>query len=192
MPLSWIITLFFNRWFFTNFQNVDIDKCDTTEAGDLVRYIKDQQYLRAFKQKHPLFYWFWNLTTNCGYSASRVAVLGVVIILAFAALYMHAPFETPDFMLSLLGSTPLTDWLVMRPYETLVNPDMVNARYPDTLSDFARFFFVSFDIFTNLGVRSTHPACNAGVVAVFFETVAGFMSLGLMIAVLTNKYARRS
>ncbi len=193
IPIEWWKPLLQERWFFTNFTGVDIDKCDTTEAGDLVRYIKDQQFLRAFKQKQPLFYWFWNLTTNCGYSATRVAFWGLGIILLFAWIFMNAPFTfMPDWYVDCLSHIPILSQLVMEPGQTLVDPNLAGQRLPDTLLGFWKYFFISFDIFTNLGVRSTHPACNAGVIAVFCETVAGFMSLGLMIAVLTNKYARRS
>ena len=170
--------LLFNRWFFTNFRNVRIDDADTVEASDLYKYIKDQQYLDSFRRKHPILYQFWNLSSCCGYSAIRVAIWSLLAIVLFAVIYALIPITVPNWW---------PDFLVFGS-EKLIHPDLAY----ESMSNSMKWFFFSFDIFTNLGIRSTHPQNDMGVIFVFLETIAGFTSLGLLISVLTNKYARRS
>lgn len=181
---SRIGNLFFNRWFYADFRGVEIEKADTSDAKELRRYVEDQQFLVDFKRQHNAIYHFWNITTACGWSAIRVAFWSLLVILGFAWLYANAPFDIPAWLNWLVP-----DWFCID--EKLIDPDLVGKTYAN-LPKFWKWSFVSFDIFSNLGIRNTHPQNWLGVVAVFFETVAGFTSLGLLISVLTNKYARRS
>ena len=175
-----------NRWFYTNFDGVRIDDADTVSAPDLRRYVHDQQFLKNLRENYPKLYNFWNRTTNCGWSALRVAFWSMLAIILFAILYA-APHEIPNWV-----PTWIADFLPKMPEsQRLVDPQAFSSNYP-LLPDWAKWFFVSFDIFTNLGIRNTNPQTVWGVFAVFLETIAGFTSLGLLISVLTNKYARRS
>ncbi len=179
---SKLCRLFFLRWFYTDFRGVKIDDADTTLAADLRRYVHDQQFLDRLRQKHPILFWLWNITTCCGWSLSRVFILSLLIIVLFALIYANAPFPAPDFM---------PDWLLMQPGAQLVVPDMKYEEM-EGISDTFKWFFYSFDIFTNLGIRSAHPANNWGVIVVFLETIAGFSMLGLLISVMAQKLARRA
>ncbi len=57
---------------------------------------------------------------------------------------------------------------------------------------FVQWLYMSFDIFTSFGISKTNPTSNWGVFWVFLETIFGYITLGMLISVLTNKYARRS
>ncbi len=180
--LKKMIRLNFNRWFYTDFTSVRIDDADTVQAGDLYRYVKDQQFLYRFKDRHPIIYWLWKIFTDCGGSMAVVAFWAFLIIWAFAGIYANAPFETPQWLL-----TFIPDFLIVNTGEGLIQQDKLM-----NVSPIFRWFFVSFDVFTNLGIRNMNPLNDAGVVVVFFETVMGYVTLGMLISVLTSKYARRS
>lgn len=175
-----------NYWFFTDFRDVDTNGVGFSGAMDLERYINDQQYLIRFRYMHKMGYFLWNLLSNCGGSIWRVAFWALLAIVGFAALYGTLPW--PNHAPSLVP-----DWLIM--HGPAVNPNaygLANAMESSNLPGWAMWFFVSFDIFTNLGIRSTQPLNVVGVFLVFIETILGYVSLGLMISVFANKFARRA
>jgi len=155
-----------NRWFYTLFEKVRIDDADTTLALDLKRYVQDQQYLYRFKQTHPYIYWFWKFFSDCGGKLSVVFFWSLVFIGLFALLY------------GLIPSQP-------------INPEPF-FRYSENLPAFWKWIYVSFDIFSNLGIRSTYPNNPLGVILMICESIFGFMMLGMLISVLANRFARRS
>jgi hypothetical protein len=73
----------------------------------------------------------------------------------------------------------------------LVSPDQI-IREDFRGPDWVKWPLVSFDVFTNLGIRTAHPHNTAGAFAVILETLLGYVSLGLFIAVATNKFVRRA
>ncbi len=83
---------------------------------------------------------------------------------------------------------PLIKALALEPGQSLVA-----AMNNSSISSFMQWFYISFDIFTNLGIRvDTQPLCDAGVIAMFMETVCGWVALGLLLTVFANKIARRA
>ncbi len=62
----------------------------------------------------------------------------------------------------------------------------------EKLGGFWKWIFVSFDVFSNLGIRNTHPLNSLGVILMICESLTGFMMLGMLISVLQNRFARRS
>ncbi|MBC8204386.1 MAG: pentapeptide repeat-containing protein [FCB group bacterium] len=174
------------RWFYTDFRGVNIDDADTTLAADLRRYVHDQQFLDRFRAQHPRLYGWWNIFTNCGWSLSRVFILSLTIIIIFAMIYANAPFTVPEFLEQIIPG-----FLMVESGEGLITPDL-NYEQMEHISDSIKWFFYSFDIFTNLGIRSAHPCNDAGVLIVFLETICGFAALGLLISVMAQKLARRA
>lgn len=70
---------------------------------------------------------------------------------------------------------------------------LVAAMDGSPVSPYMQWFYISFDIFTNLGIRvDTQPLCDAGVIAMFAETVCGWVALGLLLTVFASKIARRA
>lgn len=62
----------------------------------------------------------------------------------------------------------------------------------EKLSGFWKWIFVSFDIFSNLGIRNTHPQNSLGVILMIWESLMDFLMPGMLISVLQNRFARRS
>ena len=174
----------FSRWFYTKFLLVNIDDADTIMAKDLYRYVNDQQFLYLFKINHPWIYRIWKLFSDCGGKLSIVAFWSIVFVLIFAVLYMTLPCQAPEFLKSILPN-----WMFVA--EKPVNPTVFNE-VGNSLGGFWKWLFVSFDIFSNLGIRSTHPQNPLGVILILSESVLGFMMLGMLISVLSNRFARRS
>ena len=175
-----------DQWFVTDFTGADIHEANFAAARDLERYIRDQQFLTNLKGKHKHIYTFWRLTSNCGDSITRIAIFSALILVFFAFLFGTLPWPN-------LAPTLIPQFLTMN--EPPINPHLygfANGVESEALPDWAKWFFVSFDIFTNLGIRSTHPQNVVGVFLVFLETIAGFVNLGLMLSVFSNKYARRA
>jgi hypothetical protein len=156
----------FNRWFYTKFEQVRIDDADTTMAADLYRYIKDQQFIQRYKTKHPIIHFFWKLFSDCGGKLSIVGFWSIFWICAFALLYSFLPTETINF----------------QPF----------FKQADKLPSFWQWIYVSFDIFSSLGIRNAYPQNWFGVVLMITESVLGLMMLGMLLSVLQNRFARRS
>jgi hypothetical protein len=151
------------RWFFTSFDGVRIDDADTAFNLNLNRYIKDQQFLLELKTRHPSAYLWWRRLMGCGENIWYLAGWSLAVIIVFAVLYYASG--------SIEAST---------------------HRSEESLLLFLRWFFISFDIFTNLGVRDTYPFNSTGVFLIFLENAFGLLALGATIAVATNKWVRRS
>jgi len=171
------------RWFYTRFDNVRIDDADMVQAADLRRYVNDQQYLLRFKGRHPVGYWFWKWLTGCGDNLLLLIWWSTVAVGIFAWLYATLPWTWPA-------------WIPFHPpaFFAMNQPPLNTELF---LKDFngpgwVKWFLVSFDIFTNLGIRTAYPHSTSGAVLVFLETLAGYVSLGLFISVASNKFVRRS
>ncbi len=178
----WLFNI--QRWFYTDFKGVRIDDADTVMAADLRRYVNDQHYLRRIKTKNPPLYWLWTILSGCGNNIWLLLIWAFLLICLFAWFYCTIPWTVPEWMMSI---TPDFMFIADPP----IDPKPYVNHYP-SLSEAMKWFFVSFDIFTNLGIRNTHPQNNIGVILVFLETVLGFSTLGVLIAVATNKWVRRS
>lgn len=73
-----------------NWKNVDIRNVDTHGTYLARRFMADQNYLyefRARSRKHELVYWLWWLTSDCGRSIGRWALLTFFLVVVFAKAY---------------------------------------------------------------------------------------------------------
>ena len=176
----------FNRWNYTNFYGVRIDDADTTMSADLYRYVKDQQFLSRFRQRHPVIYWIWKIFSDCGGRLSWVGIWAFIFVFAFAKIYQTIPWGcAPTWM----EKVPILKWFV---YEIPPLNLELFTNFKETLPEFWKYLFVSFDIFSNLGIRTMTPQSELGVILILTESVLGFMMLGMLISVLANRFARRS
>ncbi|TKJ39950.1 hypothetical protein CEE37_09440 [candidate division LCP-89 bacterium B3_LCP] len=156
----------FHRWFLTKFIGTELDNANMVLAKDLKRYADDQQFLYMFKKRHCIIYGIWKLFSDCGGKLSVVFFWSLAFVGLFALLY------------GIIPSQP-------------INPEPF-FKYSENLTPFWKWIYVSFDIFSNLGIRSTYPNNPLGVILMIFESVLGFMMLGMLISVLANRFARRS
>jgi len=175
-----------HRWNYTNFEGVNIDEADTTMAPDLYRYVKDQQYINRFKKNHPIMYWFWKIFSDCGGKLSVVTFWGSFFVWLFAKIHIALSWGLMPCMM---------EKFKIYKFLTAEQPPLNLEKLPEltqNLSQFWRYIFVSFDIFSNLGIRSIYPNNTLGVLLILAESVTGFMMLGMLISVLSERFARRS
>jgi uncharacterized protein YjbI with pentapeptide repeats len=123
----------------------------------------DQDYIDTLRfhwrgSWRMLLWLFWGLLTDFGRSLSRIAVMGIVLIIIYGSVYSH--------------------WSGM-------------LRYPGTSTWFTPFYF-SIATYTTIGFGDVVPATVAGEIVVSTEVILGYLTLGLILAVLADKVARRS
>jgi uncharacterized protein YjbI with pentapeptide repeats len=167
------------------FRGIRLDR--THGSPKFIRFAKDQEYLEELRTtwKGKIIYWIWYITTDCGRSVILPLFWALIVIIIFGLIFQYAPFTIPfDWMESI---TP--GWLLVEQGQQLID---VNISDSNLLSESWEWFFQSFNIFTNLGVGGPHPNNIAGVILVFVETLLGYFTLGLLIGVSLQKFARRS
>lgn len=165
----------FEPWFYTNFEGVNIDAADTVIAPDLYRYVKDQQYLYRFKQKHKILYQLWRWTCGCGNSILFWGLWCFVFILlfGFASADYTLPNYIPDFI-----AVPI---------------DIINPVFENVDGEPMRgWFFDSFIDFFTLSYGNAKPLNFMGKFWIFAEVLINYLMLGGLISIFTNKLARRS
>ncbi len=62
------------------------------------RYVADQQYIRAFKEKHPFWALVWRWSSDYGRSLALWALWSLLIALSFSFVYMPAPTWFPEWL----------------------------------------------------------------------------------------------
>ncbi len=179
-----LIRLIINKWSYTNFIATNINDANTMHSPLLYRYVKDQQYLQNFRKRYPITFGFWKILSDCGSSMAVVGFWSFIWVMLFAWLYGTLPWPAYNW---------LPDWwiniFVMN--DSPINLDHIIGDQA-TLSRCMKTIFVSFDIFSNLGLRITLPRNTLGAFLMIAESIMGFVSLGMLISVLANRFARRS
>lgn len=150
-------------------RGIDITGC--TGSQRFVRHVMDLDYIEEFKEDHPNWHFWWELTSDCGRSWGRWACCTLGLVLFFAALLYSCYFLTflPDFMIPM-----------MKP-----NISQFEAGW------FAPIYF-SIVTFTTLGFGDITPSNTAGQIFLTLEVIAGYIMLGGLISLISNKMGRRS
>lgn len=142
------------------YRGVDVE---TIRGNPLFRrFAQDQDYIEAFKARHPISYWIWLIFADCGRSLSVWGAWAILIAVAFGFVFWGlAPhFIIHDVTQRHLG---LLTWL-----------------------------YYSVVTFTSLGYGDIVPRTSLGEVLVIIEVGVGYLMLGGMVSILANKLARRS
>lgn len=130
----------------------------------------DQDYLDTLEmhwQGNPLLtrlFWAWGLI-DYGRSIARVFAIASGLIFFFGLVY----YSDPDMI-----EFPICNSLA------------ANACEPG----FSAFYF-SFTTYMTLGLGDVHPKTHLGELIVAIEVTLGYLTLGLLLAVLADKVARR-
>ncbi len=137
----------------------DIRDINFSGAYLMRRFVKDQNYLKEFKERsrlnHFLFY-IWKITSDCGRSMALWCIWIIILTLFFAWVY------------------------------TKVGIDY--GKYPTPLSA----IYFSVVTFTTLGYGDIRPTTVGGEIAAMAEVIIGYMMLGGLLSILSNKMARRA
>jgi Pentapeptide repeats (8 copies)/Ion channel len=130
----------------------------------------DQDYLDTLEmhwQGHPWLsrlFWAWGLI-DYGRSIARVFLIALSLIFFFGLIYYSDP-DMIDF--------PLCNNLPARSCDP----------------GFSAFYF-SVTTYMTLGLGDAHPKTHLGEVIVAIEVTLGYLTLGMLLAVLADKVARR-
>ncbi len=138
---------------------VDQRNSNFTGAHLLRRWVLDENYLHEFRRQSrfsEVVYRAWSLTSDCGRSVSRWAMLVLVQVLVFGWLYT-------------LGGVNLGP-----------NPTWLSGTY---------FSVVTI---SSLGYGDILPVSDVMRMLAMIEVIMGYVMLGGMVSILSNKMARRA
>lgn len=154
-----------------------LDSEDINEVLDpfFKRYVADQQFVRAFKEKHPLWARIWRWSSDYGRSLALWALWSLLIALSFSLTYMQTPTWFPE-------------WL----QEVMPQFHQVTGEEVDEPLTFWKSFYFSIVTFTTLGFGDVVADNTSARILVTLEVICGYIMLGGLISIFANKLASRS
>ncbi|MEO0323627.1 MAG: pentapeptide repeat-containing protein [Myxococcota bacterium] len=141
-----------------SFLRADVRDVDFAGAYLVRRHILDENYLEEFRAQsrwHRVLYTLWWLSSDCGRSLGRWALLLAGVVALFGRLFAGLPLDYAH-------ATPLA------PY------------------------YFSLVTLTTLGFGEIVPSTTTGQALVMVEVSIGYLLLGGMLSIFTNKMARRA
>jgi uncharacterized protein YjbI with pentapeptide repeats len=139
------------------------------------RYVADQQFIRAFKERHPFWALFWRWSSDYGRSLALWALWSMLIALSFSFVYMPAPSWFPEWF-----------------QETMPQFHQVTITEANEAFTFWKSFYFSIVTFTTLGFGDVVAANTSARILVTLEVIFGYVMLGGLISIFANKLASRS
>ncbi len=139
------------------------------------RYVADQQFIRAFKERNPFWAQVWRWSSDYGRSLTLWALWSLLIALSFSLLYMQGPSWLPE---GLQGMMPRFHQVTGE-----------NVHEPLT---FWKSFYFSIVTFTTLGFGDVVADNTSARILVTLEVIFGYVMLGGLISIFANKLASRS
>src|SRR5262249_51211187 len=107
----------------------------------------------------------WGLI-DYGRSIAKVFMLAATLIMVFGLIYYTNP--------------------------QLIDFPLCNGLQPSQCDPGYSAFYFSITTYTTLGLGDVHPKNHLGELVVSIEVTLGYLTLGLLLAVLADKVARRS
>ena len=149
----------------TRFQGIRIETAHGSER--FKRHAKDQAFLEEYRSQglwKYFVYVLWRVTSDCGRSLTRWALLSLVLAIAFGGLFWwlgdaHIHVNNPE------DTRMVTSWT---------------------------YIYYSVVTFTTLGFGDVTPTTPLGELLVMVEVIIGYVMLGGLLSILANKFARRS
>ncbi len=139
------------------------------------RYVADQQFVRAFKEKHPFWARIWRWSSDYGRSLALWALWSLLIALSFSLMYMPAPTWFPEGL-----------------QEVMPQFHQVTGEKVDEPLTFWKSFYFSIVTFTTLGFGDVVADNTSARILVTLEVIFGYIMLGGLISIFANKLASRS
>ena len=90
---NWFINRFRITKFVNNLINPTLGERTTKKYPIIARTINDDNYLMRFKIKHPILFFFWWLSADCGRSIFRWASWSIIFALLFGFIYSNITLE---------------------------------------------------------------------------------------------------
>ena len=140
------------------------------------RYVADQQFIRAFKERNPFWAQIWRWSSDYGRSLVLWALWSLLIAFSFSLLYMMP------------GPSWFPEWLQER------MPQFHQATGTDMGAPltFWKSFYFSIVTFTTLGFGDVVADNTLARILVTLEVIFGYIMLGGLISIFANKLASRS
>jgi hypothetical protein len=142
------------------------------------RHVADQQFVRAFRERHPFWSAVWRWTSDYGRSLGLWAFWSLLLVLCFGTVYSDLP--CPAFLQGTYVGRVL-GWL-----------DPVMSVTSGTPENWFTGYYFSIVTFSTLGFGDVHAGNLAGQLWTSLEVVLGYVMLGGLISIFANKLARRS
>lgn len=139
------------------------------------RYVADQQFTRAFDQANPILAKLWRWSSDYGRSLTLWAFWSLFFAFLFALAYMPSSTWMPTWIQDL---TP-------RFHQS-------TGAYSGEPLTFWNCFYFSIVTFTTLGFGDVVADNAAARLFVTLEVIFGYMMLGGLISIFSNKLASRS
>ncbi len=139
------------------------------------RYVADQQFIRAFNQANPILAKLWRWSSDYGRSLTLWAFWSFFLAILFAFAYMPFPESLPAWVQS---------W-APRFHQTA-------GFYSGRTLTFSDCFYFSVVTFTTLGFGDVVADNASARFLVALEVVFGYVMLGGLISIFSNKLASRS
>ncbi len=157
-------TPIFARYKKTKFIGVDTTDLDWSQHPQLIRDIHYQQFLYAFKNRKPkwfyrIAYWLWGITSYFGESFLLWFFWMSLIVFGFGIVFTFYPH------------------FILPQVEVFNNP-------------FEPFYYSGL-VFTSLGLGGLKLNSLWGQVLVLAEVMLGFIMLGSLVSFFANKFVRR-
>ncbi|MBA7684447.1 hypothetical protein ES703_92842 [subsurface metagenome] len=148
----------------TRFIGVDTTDLDLSQHPQLIRDIQYQQFLYAFKNRKPkwfyrLAYWLWGTTSYFGESFLLWLFWMSLIVFGFGIVFSFYP------------------------HFILTQAEVFNNQFEP--------FYYSGLVFTSLGLGGLKLNSLWGQVLVLAEVMLGFIMLGSLVSFFANKFVRR-
>ena len=154
---------------------LDSQQVDEVANPFFKRYVGDQQFIRAFNQANPVLAGLWRWSSDYGRSLGLWAFWSLFFAFLFALAYMPLPAWAPTWIQSfapqfhqstgMYSGEPLTFWHCL---------------------------YFSVVTFTTLGFGDIVADNTAARLLVTLEVIFGYMMLGGLISIFSNKLASRS
>ena len=139
------------------------------------RYVADQQFIRAFRQANSGLAHLWRWSSDYGRSLGLWAFWSFFLAFIFALAYMPLPTWTPTWMQNFAPQFHQT-----------------TGAYSGEPLTFWNSFYFSVVTFTTLGFGDVVADNASARFLVTLEVIFGYMMLGGLISIFSNKLASRS
>ena len=154
---------------------LDSQRIDEGTNPFFKRYVADQQFIRAFSETNPVLAYLWRWSSDYGRSLGLWAFWSFFLAILFALAYMPFPEWLPAWV---------QDW-APRFHQT-------TGIYSGRTLTFSDCFYFSVVTFTTLGFGDVVADNASARFLVALEVIFGYVMLGGLISIFSNKLASRS
>ncbi len=154
---------------------LDSQQIDESANPFFKRYVADQQFIRAFNQVNPILACLWRWSSDYGRSLGLWALWSMFFALLFTVAYMPLPGWSPTWLQNFAPQFHQT-----------------TGAYSGEPLTFWNCFYFSIVTFTTLGFGDIVADNATARCLVTLEVVFGYVMLGGLISIFSNKLASRA